>query len=144
MLNFRKFFNKSEEEKDIESTLNKLPKHHRSLVDGYTYKFHNGNTLDGDSNHVGYMDPQKKEIAMAGSWKYPKEWIFLHEIAHRVWDNLVGEEKRKEWEEIVKDTKNKQNQSADELFCHAYAANYSSHKIKIHHHPKWIEFIKNI
>ncbi len=144
MLNFRKFFDKSEEEKDIEATLQKIPAKHRTLLQGYTYEFHNGNTLDGDNDHVGYMDPKHKVIAMASSWKYPKEWVFLHEIAHRVWDNLVDNEKKQEWQSIVKRTDNKQNQSADELFCHAYAANYASHKIKIHNHPEWIEFIKNV
>ncbi len=141
MFTFKKFMDKSEEEKDLEQTLGKLPQKHQKLVQGFKYKFHAGNTLNGDDEHVGYMDPHRKEIAAAGSWRYPREWVFLHEVAHQVWDHLVTPEKREEWATIVKNTKHKQNQSAPELFCMAYACVYSSHKLEIHNHPEWEKFI---
>lgn len=141
MLSFKKFMHKTEEEKDIQQTLEKLPKLHQNLVKDFKYKLHAGNTLNGDSEHVGYMDPAKKEIAAAAPYRYSREMTILHEIAHVVWDHLMSNELRDKWATIVKRTKNKQNQSAQELFCMAYAATYSHNPPSIHDHPEWNKFI---
>lgn len=147
MLNFKNFmekFEKSEEEGDIEQTLNKVPKSHRDLLHGFNIKFHKGNTLDGDDEHIGYMDDQEREIAVASPWRYPREWTFLHELAHLVWGKFVTPDSKNEWQTIVKNTKNKQNQNAEELFAMSYANYYAHHKIEIHNHPEWDNFIKKL
>lgn len=140
----RKLMSDSEEVTDIKKLLHKIPKSHAQLVKGYGWKFHPGNTLNGDEEHVGYMDDLEKEIAVAAPWNYGREFTILHEIAHRVWEHLVPEEKKKEWKEIVKRTDEKQEQSAEELFCMAYANNYVKNKIVIHDHEEWKEFIKGL
>jgi hypothetical protein len=135
---------KSEEEEDIELTLSKIPQSHRNLLRGFNIKFHKGNTLNGDDEHVGYMDDKEKEIAVAAPWRYPREWTFLHEIAHLVWQNFVTQELRDKWAIIVKNTKHKQNQNAEELFAMSYSNYYAHHKIEIHNHAPWDDFIKNL
>ena len=135
---------KSEEEKDIERTLNKIPQLHRSLIDDYVFKFHGGNTLNGDDEHVGYVDPSRKEIAVAAPYNYSREMTFLHEVGHRVWDTLVTPEQKAKWKKIINNTKNKQNQSAEELFCMAYAATYSKNPPTIHDHDEWKNFIREL
>jgi hypothetical protein len=65
-------------------------------------------------------------------------------VGHAVWKYLVNQKKRKEWNEIVKQTKDKQKQNDEELFCMAYANYYAKHKIEIHNHDNWNKFIKNI
>jgi hypothetical protein len=147
MTSFREFLfeqEQTEEEKDIQRTISKLPPSHRRLIKGYTFKFHSGNTLDGDDEHIGYMDAKPKVIAVASPWNYGREFTILHEIGHRVWDHLVNDDQKKLWIKIVKNTKNKQKQSADELFCMAYANHYAKNKIVIHDHPEWNQFIDGI
>lgn len=131
-----------EENKDIEKTLSKLPQSHRDLVQGYNWKFHPGNTLNGDEEHVGYIDDMDQEIAVAGPWNYGREFTILHEVGHKVWENFVTPEMRKQWEHIVANTKEKQKQSPEELFCMAYANHYVKNKIVIHTHPQWEAFIE--
>src|SRR3990170_4679864 len=114
-MNFKQFFEASlvfeaslgnEEEKNIKTTLKKIPKKHQALLKGFKFKFLNGNTLKSDKNHVGYMMNNPKEIAVASPWNYPREFTFLHEIAHLIWEKFVDKDKRKEWKKIVKNTKN--------------------------------------
>lgn len=143
---FRKFIEREEmeEEKgDIARTLNKIPASHANLVKGYRWKFHAGNTLNGDDQHVGYMDDGEKEIAVAGPWNYGREFTILHEIAHRVW-GIMPNKLKKQWHQIVANTENKQEQEPEELFCHAYATAYTKHPPATHYKEKWIEFIKNL
>ena len=133
-----------EEVDDINRMLNKLPKHHKKLVNGFKWKFHAGNTLKGDDEHVGYMDDEEQEIAIAAPWNYGREFTILHEIAHRVWESIVPDEMKEEWGKIVKGTKDKQPQGKEELFCMAYANHYAKNKISVHDHPEWDTFIKGI
>lgn len=139
-MNFRQFL-ESEEEKDLSRTMNKIPKSHAGLVDGYKFKFQGGNTLKGDDDHIGYMDKEPEEIAVAAPWNYGREFTILHEIGHLVYDRL-GEDLKHRWATIVNGTKNKQNQGAEELFCMAYANYYAKNKIVIHDHPEWNKFIE--
>ena len=133
-----------EEKKDIEKTLNKLPPSHAALVKGYKWKFHSGNTLNGDNQHVGYIDDNDKEIAVAGPWNYGREFTILHEVGHKVWEHFVTPEMKQQWNKIIANTKNRQNQEPEELFCHAYAAAYCNHPPVIHYHKQWLNFIKNL
>ena len=132
------------EKADIARTLEKIPDKHAALVQGYSWKFHPGNTLNGDEEHVGYMDDQSKEIAVSSPWNYGREFTVLHEIAHRVWETLVPLQMKKMWHQIVAATPEKQDQSPEELFCMAYANRYAKNKIVIHDHPQWHEFIERI
>lgn len=133
-----------EEKTDIARTLSKIPIPHRELVKGYQWKFHSGNTLNGDDQHIGYMDDRNKEIAIAGPWNYGREFTILHEIAHRVWENLIPPQAKKMWEQIVANTKEKQEQEPEELFCMAYANHFAKNKIVIHDHPEWHQFIDQL
>lgn len=133
-----------EEKRDIEKTLNKLPPSHHALVKGYRWKFHAGNTLNGDDQHVGYIDDADREIAVAGPWNYGREFTILHEVGHKVWEHFVSPEMKQHWHKIVAATKNRQDQEPEELFCMAYANHYAKNKIVIHSHHTWDDFIKRL
>lgn len=147
MLTF-KLFLESEEDKNIKSTLKKIPRHHAKLVDGYTFTFKGGNTLPGDDSHIGYMDRKPKEICIAAPWNYGREFTFLHEIAHLVLDKLVPNELKKKWVEIVKRTNKGEDealhQSPEELFCMAYAQHYADNKMVKYNYPEWMHFIEQL
>ena len=145
-MRFREFMQgeMGEEKQDIARTLSKIPPQHRELVQGYNWKFHSGNTLNGDDQHIGYMDDHEKEIAIAGPWNYGREFTILHEIAHRVWEKLLPPQVKKQWVQIVAKTPHKQNQNPEELFCMAYANHFAKNKIVIHDHPEWHMFIKSL
>ena len=132
------------EKADIAKMLKKLPDSHAALVQGYNWKLHPGNTLNGDDEHVGYMDDQDKEIAVSSPWNYGREFTVLHEIAHRVWEKLVPPQYKKLWFQIVHNTQDKQDQSEEELFCHAYSNHYVKNRIVIHDHPQWHKFIDSL
>jgi len=145
---------KSEEQSDIEKTLSKIPKSHRGLLRGYDFKLHSGNTLNGDDDHIGYMDAEEEEIAVAAPWNYGREFATLHEIAHVVWEHL-GKDIKREWQKLVNKTKKKHNQkphvqsdsldqSAEEIFCMCYANYYTKHKLATYSHPEWLKFIENL
>ena len=135
---------KTEEEKNIQATLKKIPDSHGKLIKDFHVNFEGGNTLHGDDQHVGYVDEEDKEICLASPWNYGREFTFLHEIAHKVYERLVSNDLKKKWAGIVKKTKNKQEQSPEELFCMAYANHYIKNKIVIHDHPEWHKFIEEL
>jgi len=86
----------------------------------------------------------RRTVTIAAPWNYGREFTFLHELAHKVWENLVDEKMRNEWVALVKRTKHKMQQNAEELFCMAYANHYAKNKIEIHNHPEWEKFIKKL
>lgn len=140
-MRFKDFLLESEEEeKNVKATIAKLPAKHRALVRGFKVKFTGGNTLSGDDDHIGVIDDD--EITVAAPWHYGREFTFLHEIAHMVYEKLMTPKLKKEWAEVVKKNPNRQRQNDEELFCMAYACCYAKHKIFVHHHEKWDEFIK--
>lgn len=146
-MSFKEFVaqNNMEEEKgDIERTLSKIPPSHAELVKGYHWKFHAGNTLNGDNQHVGYIDDLEREIAVAAPYNYGREFTILHEIAHKVWERYLSPEYKRQWLNIVAQTREKQNQEPEELFCMAYANRYAKNKIVVHDHPEWHQFIESL
>lgn len=152
-LDFKIFLlEKTEEEKNIEDTLKKIPKSHALLIKGFKFKFNKGNTLNNDDEHVGVIDPSKNTVTLAGPWSYGREFTFLHELAHKVWASLINENLRKKWKEIVKATKNTKNtkkedalnQNEEELFCHAYSNYYTNHPLVIYDFKEWKDFIKKL
>lgn len=146
-MNFKKFLeqNEKEENKNVQEALEKLPKVYRKLVKGFKFKFLDGSTLNGDTEHVGYMTHKPKVIAVAGPWHYGREFTFFHEIGHLVWEKLMDEEKRDEWKKILKHTKGKrQHQGLEEMFCMMFANEYAKNKVVIHDHPEWHNFMKKL
>jgi hypothetical protein len=143
---FRSFFEAymDEEKADIERTLAKLPPSHAALVKGYNWKFHSGNTLAGDNQHVGYIDDNNKEIAVAAPYNYGREFTILHEIAHKVYAHFLTPQLKHEWSKIVARTNHPQKQEDEELFCHAFASAYVKHPPLTHAHKEWMDFIRRL
>lgn len=142
MLEGFKIFLESEVENNVKKMISKLPKGHQKLLKGYKFTYTPNNTLKGDDEHIGYI--YKDKIVVAAPWNYGREFTTLHEIGHLVYEYKMTSKLKKEWEEIVKKTKNKQKQNPEELFCMAYACFYAKHKIKVHDHPEWHDFIKKL
>lgn len=142
---FKKYLERQEEQSDIRTTLAKLPPRHQKFLQGFSVSFQGTNTLNNDGEHVGVIqtDP-KPHITIASPWNYGREYAFLHEVGHLVYDNLLDDRMKKVWADIVHNTRNRQNQSPEELFCMAYANHYAKNKIVIHTHPEWEEFIDQI
>lgn len=151
-MDFRTFL-EFEEKRNVEKLLSRLPKGHRKLLDGYKFRYTPGNTLNGDNQHIGYI--HKDKIVVAAPWNYSRGFTTLHEIAHLVWEYLMTKDLRKEWSELVKETKPQQIQKFDakeqkkaleqndeEIFSMAYAAAFSHHAPVIWHNEDWIKFMK--
>lgn len=144
MESFRTFIEQTEEqEKNVAKTLAKLPDSHKKWIKQYKIIWQCDNTLKGDDDHVGVIDPKNKSITIAAPWRYSRQFTFLHEIAHKVFEKFMTEEMFEKWKNIVKNTKNKMNQNAEELFCMAYANHFSDHQVVKHDHPEWQKFIKD-
>jgi transketolase len=147
MTGFKEFLLEGIQE-EVKETIKKLPKAHQALVKGYKFKFEGGNTLKGSSENIGMIhlnNDKKKEIHVAAPWNYPRVFTVLHEVAHVIFEKFMAHNNKlkKEWTKIVDNTKKKVNQSAEEIFCHAYANHFSKNKIVIHTHPEWTKFIED-
>lgn len=140
------FKNYVKQDADVAKTIAKLPKQFQELVRGYTFLFEPGNTLNGDPGHVGMIVNQpKKIIKVSAPWNYGREFTVLHEIAHLVYEKFIRSKLEKEWAKIALSEPNrKKDESAEELFCHAFANCFARNKIEIHNHPKWDDFIKSL
>lgn len=152
-LNFKQFISEqTEEENNIINTLKNLPQQYQNLIKGYKFKFHKGNTLHNDDDHIGVIDPNTKTVTLAGPWNYSRSFVFLHELAHKVWEKFLSSSLKEEWEKICKETKSKFNlkkyegldQNSEELFCHNFAAYYCNNPPQIYCHKSWKEFMKNL
>jgi hypothetical protein len=142
---FKYYLERNEEQTDIDHTLAKLPERHRRFLQGFSISFQGTNTLNNDGQHVGVIQTHPKpHITIASPWNYGREYALLHEVGHLVYENLLDHNMRQIWAHIVAKTKNRQKQSAEELFCMAYANHYAKNKIVIHTHPEWEEFIAQL
>lgn len=145
MRTFTQFLEQTKQQsKDVEDSLDKLPKSHRKLIKGYKIKWHHDNTLPGDEDHVGLLNPERKTITIAAPYNYSREHTLLHELGHMVWQNIMTPELVEKWKKIVKRTKDKPKQNAEELFCHAYSTYYCKNKNEKFNYPEWMEFIKDL
>ena len=108
-MKFKKFL---KEEEDVQKTISRLPKSHQELVKDYEIRFEPNNTLNGDSNHVGYITNKgKKRIVLSSPWRFGREFTLLHEISHMVWLNYVkGTDLETKWKELVKNPPLKKSQ----------------------------------
>jgi len=148
-MQFRVFYYLNEakskkESGDLSTTLGKIPKSHRKFLKGYSFDFQGDNVLSGSDDNIGSNDLDHKKIVIAAPWNYGREFAILHEIGHLVWCHLMCAHTKRQWKAIVKKTKGKVNQGAEELFCHAYANTYAKNKIEVHNHPEWERFIKKM
>jgi hypothetical protein len=135
---------RTEEERNVRDTLKSVPTGHADLVKGYKFHFQTGNTLDGDDQHVGIIDPKVKKVTIAGPWSYGREHVLLHELGHLVYF-LLDEKTKKSWKKLIKKVKHGlDSQGAEEVFAHCYAGTYSQNKLKAHSKPEWEAFIKNL
>jgi hypothetical protein len=143
MEGFRLFCEQTEEqEANIKATLKKLPPTHRELISHYKLKWHGDNTLAGDDGHIGIVNPSTKTITIAAPWNYGREYTFLHEIAHKVFERFMTKPMFAEWKKILAGTKQKMKQNAEELWCMCYANYFAKNKIVIHTHPEWEAYMK--
>lgn len=148
MTGFKNFLLETSVQTEVKDTIEKLPKTHQALVKGYKFKFEGGCTLNGSDENIGMIhlnNDKKKEIHVAAPWNYGRQFAMLHEIAHLVYEKYMAPNNslKKKWKNVVNNTKNKKvNQSAEELWCHAYANHFAKNKIEIHNHPEWEEFMK--
>jgi hypothetical protein len=147
-MEFRDFFTLSEEQedKDLQNTLEKIPKKHRALVKNYKFKWQGGNELKHDKGHIGEIDRDKKTVTVAAPWNYGREYTTLHEIGHLVWDRFISKQDKQRWEEIVKKTPMKKGdrQNAEELWSMAYANHYAKNKVVKFTHDSWDKFVEKI
>lgn len=136
----------TKENKDVEETISKLPKNHQKLVSDYEIIFEPNNTLYKDKKYIGTLT-DKKLIIVAAPWRYGREFTFLHEIGHIVYQKYLenNEQLLKKWTTIVNNTKNKgKKESVEEYFCHAYANQYATVKIVAYDHDSWQKFIREL
>ncbi len=137
MENFKRYM---KDNADIEKSLSKLPTAHRNLVHGFQINLEPNNTLPGDDSHVGViMTHPKKQIKVASPWNYPREFAFLHEVAHLVYEKYVrGQKWEKEWNSVCKQNENrKKDEPNEENWCHGYANHFVKHKVLTHTSPEW-------
>ena len=134
---------KSEEQKNLKATIDKLPKKHRMLLANFKIKLTCKNTLDNDTNHIGNIN--KYDIVVAAPWNYGREFTTLHEIAHLIFEKLVTEKQKQEWNKLCKKFYNKKpKMNCEEVFCMVYASNYSTHHIETYNIPELTDFIKTL
>ncbi len=152
MENFKIFLEKTEEEKNVNQLISRLPKNHKKLLNKYKFIYTCGNTLNGDKQHVGYI--HKNKIVVAAPWNYSREFTTLHEIAHLFFEKLMTSKLKKEWSILIKKTmpeqiknnlktKSSLNQNDEEIFCMVYAATYAKYAPQTYINKEWQEFIKN-
>lgn len=142
-MNFKNFVETSENKK-INEVIKKIPKGHSNLIKQYKIKILDSSTLPDDNKSIGELDNKNKTIKVASPWFYGKEHVLLHEIGHKVWENILSSDHKEEWKKILRNTKNKEKQNAEELFCQAYVQYYCSNKLKKYDYETWDNFIKNL
>lgn len=144
-MNFKIFVETTEYEKDLQKTLKKLPVKFRNLVKGYQLKFQSGNTLKGDQEHIGIINPKKKTLTVCAPYNYSREYTILHEIGHLVWGTLNANT-RDTWRKILKKhpSKDNQKQSAEEYFAMAFSDTYANNSVSKFNIQQWHSFIKYI
>ena len=151
-LDFKSFLTESHKKflSDIQKTIIKIPKNHRTLIKDYTFEKQNGNTLKGDGDHVGIIDEKKKKITVAAPWNYSRSFTLLHEVAHAVWKYIMTSKLKEDWSQLIKDTKKDMSNSTsldqndEEIFCHTYASVYANHPPTTYLNEKREKFIKNL
>lgn len=144
MLEFKQFlFEQTKEQEDnIKETLRKLPKAYQKLIGHFKIKWGCDNVLNGDDGHIGIINPKNNTITIAAPWNYGREFTFLHEIGHKIWEAFMTKEFLAEWEKVLKMNKNRMKQNAEELWCMNFANHFAKNKVVVHSHPAWENYMK--
>jgi hypothetical protein len=133
---------KSEEEKNLQATIEKLPERHKKLLKNFTIELTCKNTLNGDKEHIGIIN--KFSIKVAAPWNYGREFTFLHEAAHLIWEKIINNSQKKKWKRLTKLYKGKPRMNEEELFCMFYASAYANHHVETYNNQKLVSFIKSL
>lgn len=133
---------KSEEEKNLQKTIAKLPEKYQKLLKNFNIKLTCKNTLNSDKNHIGVI--HKFDIEVAAPWNYGREFTFLHEVAHLIWEKLITKNQKKEWKKLARLYKGEPKMNDEELFCMFFASTYANHRIETYNQTKLVSFIKNL
>ena len=133
---------KSEEEKNLQKTIAKLPEKYRKLLKNFNIKLTCKNTLNGDRDHIGVI--HQFDIEVAAPWNYGREFTLLHEVAHLIWEKLITEKQKDQWKRLAKLYKGKPKMNEEELFCMFFASTYANHHVETYNHPKLMAFIKSL
>jgi len=143
MRSFREYMEqlKDSDEQDIAKTLERLPPAHRDLLRNCKLRLQGGNTLSGDQDNIGYWDRKNDRICVAAPWHYGREFTFLHEIGHQVWENLP-QRIQAAWVKAVRSED--QIRSPEETFCMVYANVYAKHKLQTFAMPHLERFVKRL
>lgn len=146
-MKFKQYISR-EERKDVERTLEKIPKSHARLIKGYEISFQPSNSLKGDEKHIGFIDEEKKKIVVSAPWNYGREYTFLHEIGHAVWKYALDKKDKEEWKKILKKSRSKNkkdlSQNDEEIFCMSYAQHYARNKLVKYDHDELDDFIVRV
>ena len=144
MHGFRIYLEGREEDVNLQDTLRRLPAAHRAMALRYRYRLQPGNTLRGDDDNVGELDPRNKVVTVAGPWRYGREFTVLHEIGHLVWERLRPEQK-KHWQALAAPHLKKLGQnSAEEAFAMLYAQAYAANKLVRYDVRDLVAFVKRL
>lgn len=147
IMRFKQYLS-GEEKKDVQKTLEKIPKHHADLVKDYKITLQPNNSLRGDDGHIGYIDEKNKKIVVSAPWNYGREYTLLHEVGHAVWKYILDDGKKEEWKKIVSKVRSKNkkdlNQNDEEIFCMSYAQHYAKNKLCKYDHEELDKFISSI
>lgn len=133
---------KSEEEKNLQKTIAKLPEKYQKLLKNFNIKLTCKNTLNNDKNHIGVI--HKFDIEVAAPWNYGREFTFLHEVAHLIWEKLIKKNQKKEWKKLARLYKSKPKMNDEELFCMFFASTYANHPVETYNQPKLVSFVKKL
>lgn len=128
----------------IKKTLNKIPTKHEQLVSDYSVKFVSNHCLDKNGN-VGEINLSgSKVIKLSSPWIYGREFVFLHEVAHLVYNNFIKNTKwENEWSKIYKiNEKLKKQYSKEESFCMCYASFFSDNFVDEFKCDSWDNFME--
>lgn len=141
-----KLFLETTAHQEAQKSLRRIPAAHRRLTRGFSFKFHTGDTLDGDDESIGkVVTGPRKAITVASPWYYPREFALLHEVGHLVWAKYVkGTPLEKKWRAAVSGAKKPVKQNDEELFCHSYAQYFSVNKMQKYNIPRWMAFVKSL
>lgn len=147
MVGFRCYLEGHEEDRDISGTLSRIPERHREFLKGFSLSFQGGSTINNDGKHVGVVQSHPNpHITIAAPYRYSREMVLLHEVAHLVWVQLMDHHRRQAWTSLVAKTpmKEEDRQDPEELWAMAYAATYAKHPPTTYHKPEWVHFIRQI
>lgn len=145
MESFIKYLSK-EQKNDVLKTLEKIPNKFSNLIKPFEIEINSRHSLKKNKRYVAYVQTHPKpKIVISSPWHHSIEFSLLHELGHIVWNNFVKKDLKKEWKELVKNTKNKRTDESDEEnFCHAFASMYSKYKYSIHDNESWKTFISKL